>query len=156
MANIVLAENCRKIDVVSSLDLKTMLGDKMKDGYMDTRHDIFSINNTMDLQMYYNYLETIKELSQLSRFGKYKYLLDLGYLPILMTPVYMMDKWYEDVTEGLNSRNIPFKKLSASSLTKDMYTSDYPDVWVSKLDCVGLVSKPVTAIRSKDVLEAIL
>lgn len=156
MSSVIIAENCKKVSVVDVLDLEKTVGTAdYKRGLLDMRHNMFTINNTGDKEMYFNYLRTINEIAQESRFGRYNCLLDLGYIPILMVPMFIGDRWDMQFIQALERNGIPYKKLPASSFSKDSYTADSPDIWVSKLDCADIVGKPAHLIRSIDVINRI-
>lgn len=156
MGNIIIAVNCKKVDEVPSDKIKSVAAQYNGQGLMDDRHNIYSFDNTLDLPMYYNYLETIKALAQESNVGRLKYLLDLGYMPVVMSPFFMFDSLHSQIIPALEKHNIPYKKMQASSFIKDWYTNDNPDIWVSKLDCASFLNKRPEQIRVKDLLEEIL
>lgn len=153
MGNVIIAENCKKVNQLSGGELVEFLK-KHPQGLMDDRHDIFSLNNTMDKTMYLNYLQTIKEIAQSSKHGRFTCLLDLGYMPVLMPPFYI-STWYPSIVAALEAHGVPYTRLPASSFAKDMFSHNTPDIWVSKLDCVDLLKKPAQNIRVNDLLDAI-
>ena len=155
MASVIVAENCTKVSVVTVADLKETMGSDFERGLLDSRNNIFTLNNTFDKVMYFNYLKTINELAQESRRGKYSCLLDLGYIPILMSPDFMKDSWEQQFTRALEAHKLPYKKLPASSFARDDYTSNFPDIWISKMDGAKLLNTEPSKIRSIDIINAI-
>lgn len=155
MSKIIIAENCKKVSECDTSSLSSAISGDVSLGLLDARVNMLSMNTTSDKTMYINYLQTLKEIAQTVRCGRYTCLLDLGFMPVLMAPSFIGGLWHNQFIEALMANNIPFKKLPASSFNSDFYTQDDPDLWVSKLDCAELLGKPPQNVRVVDLINAI-
>jgi hypothetical protein len=116
----------------------------------DVRHNMFSLNSSRDIIQYLNYLGMVKEIAATS---KYAGILELGFMPLIMPPSFFGDALHRAILPNLK---IDYYTLRARSLAGNNYVSDFPDIWVHKLDAAKLVSKAPYAITVKDVLEVVL
>mgnify|MGYP004617162937 CR=1 FL=1 len=137
---------------------KPMYADELRDftqthpGVLDERNNIYSYDNKMNLETYYNYIESIKTLSQKFNFGKYKYMLKLGYIPLLMVPSPYKSVLHETIMPRLEASGIPYVKLQPMSFIKLSYTFIEPDIWISKMDAAEFLGCKPTDVRVKGVI----
>lgn len=129
MAIGILTTNCADKRMV-----ETSVIYEIPDVYYDERHQIFSENNTNDTTEYLNYIDLIRDIAQKDNTtGKYRYMLDLGFIPVSMPPTWMLDSVYSGVRAALEAKGIEYFQLPASSFSLGNYTVGAPDIWVSKI-----------------------
>jgi hypothetical protein len=121
------------------------------DSDFDLRHYMFSANSTKDIAQYINYVEYLKVFAMES---KRTGLFELGFLPLIMPPSFLGDKIHREVLPKLQGR-LSYYPVPAMSLLNFYYHSDYPDIWIHRLDAAELVEKEPYQVRVKDVLEAL-
>lgn len=146
------ADNCKILGSVTEQpsDLSNYL--------IDDRHGMYICNSSMDIVEYLNYVDSIRTIAQTHKVGKYRYMLDLGYIPVCMAPVYLVDFVYSVVVPKLTEQSIPFIHLPASSFSQPNYSGPRPDVWVSKMDVYkvcGCKPENVTVKRLLEVLKCV-
>ena len=153
-----LAKNSKLIDK-TTLDKVSELS-QLHEGLLDDRHNIFSTNNVFSMETYYDYLHSIRIVEQDNRdhmnTGKYRYLLDLGYMPVVMPAFYMGNQVHQIVIPALDAHDVPYLSLPASSLTKPSYSNPNSDIWVSKLDVYEMLNCKPEDVTVRRLLEAIL
>lgn len=150
-----LTINCADKQVIDFEEYRKSVSQK-EDVLYDDRHQLFSEDNTNDMVEYLNYIDTIKEIAQKNtNTGKYRYMLDLGFIPICMPPGWMILPIYMTIRPALEARGIEYFQLPASSFSLGAYTGSQPDIWVHKLSVHELCNcKPelVTVRRLVEVL----
>lgn len=151
-----LTHNCSDKELVDVSDYKEKAKSPVYDILFDDRHQLFSVDNSMDIKEYLNYLVTIKEIAQSNpTAGKYRYMLDLGFIPVSMPPVWLIDIVYNKVRPALESKNITFYQLPASSFINGAYTGGQPDIWVSKMEVCDICGCKPELVTAKRLLEVI-
>ena len=142
---IVATDNfARVVDEFPSIDTGFLL---------DTRHYIYSKHNTFDVAQYLNYLNILRPYVHSSN---YTGMLELGFLPVVMPPSFFEDRLHKLVLPKLTEKGIPFYQRRPISFLGNSYTSDYPDIWVSKMDMAEILNQPPHTILTKTVLEGLL
>lgn len=124
-------------------------------GMLDDRHNIFSVDNDMDVEGYYNYIFEINKLAQKYGKSKYQYMLELGYMPVIMPPFPYGTILHERFLPRLEHFKVPYEALQASSFTKVQYSNVQPDIWVSKMEAAKLLKMKPTDVTVKTFLEEI-
>ena len=71
-----------------------------------------------------------------------QYLLDLGYTPLLMPPVFAR-QMFEDFKDKIK---IPYKLVQATSFIDRDFSGEFNDVWVHKLDAAEFLGCKPTAV----------
>jgi hypothetical protein len=156
MGNIRVAENCKQVNVVTVEEAKKLDKQYNQEGLYDDRNAMMCYKNTFDMVMYLNYLDMCKQLSQTYNAGRFHYMLDLGFVPVVMSPFFMGDNFHQLLIPKMEQKNIPYRKLPATSFVNDWYKNSNPDVWVSKLEVAPILGKSPESIRVKNILEAII
>lgn len=150
-----LANNNKLIDKIDVDKVYEMI--QFNEGLVDDRHDIFCTNIEVTVDSYLEYLKSVRIIEQESKVkGKYYYLLELGYMPVVMPPFYYKESMHEIIIPKLKENNIPMLTLPASSLTKPVYSNPTQDVWVSKMDVYQMLKCKPEEVTVKKLLEAIL
>lgn len=153
---VIVANNCKMVNKLSVLDLETALGDDYRKGILDSRHNVFSIGVEQGHDMYFNYLEILRECAHSSTCGRYFGILDIGFIPLFMPPSFMnYDYFANEITTALDTEGLKYYKLPASSFTKPQYTDDFPDIWVNKMDYADFIGKSAEHIRVEDILRKV-
>lgn len=124
-------------------------------GVLDERNNVYSSNNTYDLQSYFNYLESVKTLSQTSNYGRYKHMLKLGFIPVLMVPSCFESTLHDAIIPRLEAQEIPYVKLPPMSFVKLSYTFKEPDIWVSKMDVYERLGCKPTEVTVRKLVESL-
>ena len=104
--------------------------------HFDMRNLIYSRGSTFTLDAYLNYLKISKEIA-MDAAPERSYMLWLGFIPLIMPPSFWGDKAHALIMPVL-PKTLHFYPWPASSFRGIRYTSDYPDIWVSKLDAAEL------------------
>ena len=153
---VIVANNCKKVNKLSVMNLEATLGSDFKKGVLDSRHNVFSIGVVQGHEMYFNYLEILRECAHESTCGRYFGILDIGFIPLFMPPSFMnYDMFASEITNVLDMEGLKYYKLPASSFSKPQYTDDYPDIWVNKMDYAKFVGKSAEQVRVEDILRKV-
>lgn len=135
---------------VVTLDFKQILeNEEVKSGdILDLRHEIWVRNPTFSLESYIAYLDIVKEYAMVC---KNDYMLQLGFIPLIMPPSFMGEIVHRDVLPRL-PRELPRYPREATSFINPRYRYTYPDIWVSKLDVAKLCGCKIEDATVKEVL----
>ena len=80
------------------------------------------------------------------------YMLRLGFIPLIMAPSFWGDKAHTMILPHI-PKEFPYYPRPAVSFLNSRYRSDYPDIWVSKLDAAKLIGCKPELVTVKGVLE---
>jgi hypothetical protein len=120
----------------------------------DTRHCVSCCNSTDDIKNYINYLK----LTQYFAFtAKKKTLLYAGFIPAIFPPSFAGSAFHEKFEAKLMSlmSKVNCYRLPAVSFRENFYKSEYPDVWVSRMDLADILQKKPHEIRIQDIFREI-
>lgn len=113
---------------------------------------VSTMNDFSNWNWYFNYLNHLFVLSNHKLDARPSYLLDLGYIPLLMFPTCCADK-SQPLIEILDSEAIPYIKMPALSFLTNYWDPDQLDVWVSKMDMAKLLNCEPDQVRSEKVFK---
>lgn len=116
---------------------------------LDTRNYIYVRNPTYTIESYLRYLNTVKPLAMMASFQDY--MLQLGYIPIVMPPSFWGDRLHNMILPHL-PKELPRYPRPATSFLNFKYHSDFPDIWVSKLDAAEFLNCAPQNVRVREVL----
>ena len=156
MSKSYVTQNCANRESVNFAEYQIKAKSPQYDVVYDDRHLLFSENNTFDIAQYLNYIDTIKEIAQKEpNTGKYRYMLDLGFIPVSMPPIWLVDTIYPKVRMALEREGIEYFQLPASSFIQGTYTGGTPDIWVSKLSVNKMCNCKPELVTVRKVLEVL-
>ena len=131
--------------------------EKLQSG--DTLYDrrcnfVSTMNDFSNWKWYYNYLNHLFILSCRKLDARPSYLLDLGYIPLIMFPTCCADKSIP-LVQILDSKHIPYIRQPAMSFLNKYWDPDQLDVWVSKMEMAKLFDLEPNLIRSEVIFRRI-
>lgn len=116
----------------------------------DFRHQIMSTIDSSSYQFYLNYLDQLEYFSKQNPGVKPNYLLDLGYIPLIMFPSCFIELSPKFLTM-LDAKQVPYIRTAPYSFISGSTHLDVVDAWVNKLDMAKLFNIAPEQVRSKDV-----
>lgn len=119
---------------------------------LDTRNFIYARNPTYTLESYLGYLNVIKSLAMDPVSQGHDYMLKLGFIPLIMPPSFWGDRVHTMILPHI-PKALPYYPRSAISFLNFRYHSDYPDIWVSKLDAAKLCECKPELVTVRGVLK---
>lgn len=151
-----VTDNCANRRAVDISEYSAKAKSHAYDILLDDRHQIFSENNTCDMVEYLNYIDTIREIAQEdTTSGRYRYMLDLGFIPVSMPPVWLISLVYSKVRPVLDAKGIEYYQLPASSFSSGSYTASQPDIWVNKMSVYEMCNCKPESVTVRRLLEVL-
>lgn len=137
-----------------TMDFKTKLPDTIpaQSDMLDMRNYIYARNPTYTKESYLGYLNIVKQLAMSQTYEEGTYMLRLGFIPLIMAPSFWGDKAHTMILPHI-PKEFPYYPRPAVSFLNSWYRSDYPDIWVSKLDAAKLIGCKPELVTVKGVLE---
>ena len=117
---------------------------------LDLRHLILSDVNLDNFDFYYNYLDLVEVLSRTYPDSKPCYLLDLGYIPLIMMPTPALNL-APKLAALLDTMNVPYVRQAPFSFVTGYTNIDTVDIWVHKLDMAERFGIAPEKVRSADI-----
>lgn len=143
-----------KLKPIVTQDFQRILSDEvpLPQDKLDMRNFIYARDATFTIKSYIGYLNTIKPIAMNSEVGDY--MLRLGFIPLIMPPSFWEDKAHTMILPKL-PKSLPYHPRPAVSFlaTNFSFRSDYPDIWVSKLDAAELCGCKPELVTVRGVLE---
>lgn len=135
-------------------DFQEVLPDKIPgdNDVLDTRNYLYARNPTYTLESYLGYLMSIKALAMSPPVKGVDYMLELGFIPLIMPPSFWGDRAHTMILPHI-PKSLPYFPRPAISFLNFRYHSDYPDIWVSKLDAAELCGCKPELVTVKEVLK---
>lgn len=137
-----------------TLDFQKHLPDAVltSEDTLDKRNFIYARNHTFTKESYLGYLNQVKTLAMSATSDDSTYMLRLGFIPLVMPPSFWGDRAHTMILPRL-PKSLPYYPRPAISFLNFRYHSDYPDIWVSKLDAAELCGCKPELVTVKGVLE---
>ena len=124
--------------------------------YFDERANFLTYNlDLSNWDWYFNYLEFMQTASNKNGQAQPKYLLDLGYVPVVYMPS-CCEHLGAKLMEVMDVRNIPYVKLSPTSFVLKKYKTMTIDAWVSKMDVAKLLDVNPEDVTSEMILRRLI
>ncbi len=123
-----------------------------REDVLDTRNFIYARNPTFTKESYLGYLNFVKSLAMTAASDANNYMLRLGFIPLVMPPSFWGDRAHTMILPHI-PKSLPYYPRPATSFLNSRYHSDYPDIWVSKLDAAKLCGCKPELVTVKGVLE---
>ena len=124
--------------------------------FYDKRHLILTTVDNSNWDFYLNYLDLCAAFARQFPNSKPSYLLDLGYIPLIMLPTTHTDLGPK-LTALLDAQHVPYVRQQPFSFLYG-YTDniDTVDIWVPKLDMAERFGIKPEEVRSKDVFRRLV
>ena len=119
---------------------------------LDTRNFIYARQPTFTMEAYLGYLNFVKSLAMSATSDNSNYMLRLGFVPLVMPPSFWGDRAHTMILPHI-PKSLPYYPRPATSFLNFRYHSDYPDIWVSKLDAAKLCGCKPELVTVKGVLK---
>ena len=143
-----------ELKAIISMDFRSVLSDTVPSQHdvLDTRNYIFARNPTYTKESYLGYLNIVKQMAMRPSYTEGAYMLRLGFIPLIMAPSFWGDKAHTMILPHI-PKDLPYYPRPAVSFLNSRYRSDYPDIWVSKLDAAKLIGCKPELVTVKGVLD---
>ena len=108
-------------------------------GYLDSRLNIVSFDNTMDAVEYFNYFKLLtdsanqKLQSKDYMSGKFVALLDSGFVPFYIPPTFFPKELREFFIHAIYKSGVQFYEYEAMNFDGQSVYAEEKDIWVSKM-----------------------
>lgn len=119
---------------------------------VDMRNLIYVRGATLTKEAYYGYTEYLKKMAMSSPFDNTTYMLRLGFIPLVMAPSFWGERAHEMILPII-PKSLPYYPRPSVGFRNPYFRSDFPDIWVSKLDAAKLCGCRPEQVTVKGVLE---
>lgn len=111
--------------------------------------------NTDNWDWYYNYIDFLHTVSVRNTDAKPSYLLNLGYVPVIMLPSCCL-RYSTSLFEALDNSGVPYIRVPAMSFVTSHCNVETVDAWVSKMDACKVLNCKPEEVTSIDVFRRLI